>query len=49
MADAKVPASLLEERVDHSLHFLPLDGQGGGRNLLSLPLLALLIDHFAIG
>merc|ERR1719174_1372740 len=49
LADTKVPGSLLEERIDDSLHLLPLDGQRGGRDLLSLPLLAFLIDHLAIG
>merc|ERR1719361_814523 len=49
LADAKTPGSLLEERIDDSLHLLPLDGQRGSRDLLSLPLLAFLIDHLAIG
>ena len=49
LADAKVPGLLLKERIDDSLHLLPLDGQGGGCHLLSLPLLAFLVDHLAIG
>merc|ERR1719297_446578 len=49
LSDTEVPGSLLEQRIDDSLDFLPLDGQRGGGHLLSLPLLAFLIDHLALG
>ena len=49
LPNAIVPGPLLEERIDDSLDLLPLDSQGGGSHLLSLPLFAFLVDHLAIG
>merc|ERR1719427_223990 len=44
-SDAKVPAPLLEERVDHTLRLWPLDGKWRRGHLLSH--LSLLGDHFS--
>ena len=49
LTNSKVSGSLLKQRVDHSLDLLPLDSKGGCCNLLSLSLLAFLVDHLDLG
>ena len=45
LADAEVLGPLLEQGVHDPLDLLPLHSQGGGGNLLTLPLLSFLVDH----